>query len=59
MTTTSAYLGKATNEHGSITRSDIDELLWNKLPKWMTDDQKKNRVKISLLNYELMEKYTM
>lgn len=36
---------KAIKEHGSMTRHDIDELLWNKLPEWMTGEQKKNRVK--------------
>lgn len=35
---------KAINEHGSMTRRDIDELLWNKLPEWMTEEQKKNKV---------------
>lgn len=35
---------KAINEHGSLTRRDIDELLWNKLPEWMTEDKKKNKV---------------
>lgn len=27
-----------------MTRRDIDELLWNKLPEWMTEEQKKNKV---------------
>lgn len=35
---------KAIKEHGSMTRRDIDELLWNKLPEWMTEEQKKNKV---------------
>lgn len=35
---------KALQEHGSLTRHDIDELLWNKLPDWMTDRQRKNKV---------------
>jgi len=35
---------KAINEHGSMTRHDIDELLWNKLPEWMTEVQKKNKI---------------
>lgn len=26
---------KAVKEHGSLSRKDIDELLWNKLPDWM------------------------
>ena len=32
-------------EHGSMNRQDIDELLWNKLPEWMDDVQRKNKVK--------------
>lgn len=36
---------KAIKEHGSMTRHDIDELLWNKLPEWMTEEQRKNRIK--------------
>lgn len=35
---------KAIREHRSLERSDIDELLWNKLPDWMTEKQKKNKV---------------
>lgn len=35
---------KAAGEHGSLTRKDIDELLWNKLPDWMDDKQRKNKV---------------
>jgi len=35
---------KAIKEHGSLTRKDIDELLWNKLPDVMDDKQKKNKV---------------
>jgi len=35
---------KAVREHGSLTRKDIDELLWNKLPDWMDDKQRKNKV---------------
>jgi ATP-dependent DNA helicase RecG len=35
---------KAIREHGSLTRKDIDELLWNKLPDWMDDNQRKNKV---------------
>ena len=41
------YLGlicKSIAEHGSLTRKDIDELLWNKLPEWMSDSQKKSKV---------------
>ena len=35
---------KAVNEHGSMTRKDIDELLWKKLPDWMDDKQRKNKI---------------
>jgi len=35
---------KAINEHGMIERSDADELLWNKLPSNLTEDQKKNKI---------------
>ena len=36
---------KAIKEHKSLGRKDIDELLWNKLPDWMSDEQKKNKIK--------------
>nr|NQU91830.1 putative DNA binding domain-containing protein [Bacteroidota bacterium] len=42
---------KAVREHGSLDRKDVDELLWNKLPDWMTDKQRK--VKINHLLTEL------
>lgn len=32
---------KAVSDHKSMTRKDIDELLWNKLPEWMEDKQRK------------------
>jgi len=35
---------KAIREHKSLERSEIDELLWNKLPDWMNDNQKKNKI---------------
>ena len=35
---------KAIGEHSLMTRKDIDELLWNKLPDWMNDKQRKNKV---------------
>lgn len=35
---------KAVGEHDSMTRKDIDELLWNKLPDWMDDKQRKTKV---------------
>ncbi len=35
---------KAIREHGSVDRSDVDDLLWNKLPDWMEDKQKKIKI---------------
>jgi ATP-dependent DNA helicase RecG len=35
---------KALQEHGSLTRKDINELLWNKLPDWMDDNQRRYKV---------------
>lgn len=35
---------KLISQHKVVTRKDIDELLWKKLPDVMTEDQKKNRV---------------
>jgi ATP-dependent DNA helicase RecG len=35
---------KSIGEHRSLTRKDIDELLWTKLPDWMDDAQKKTKV---------------
>lgn len=45
---------KAIKEHSSMERSDIDDLLWKKLPDWMDDKQKK--VKINNLLSELRQK---
>lgn len=42
---------KAVSEHESLTRKEIDELLWNKLPDWMDDKQRK--IKVSNLLGEL------
>ncbi len=35
---------KAIEEHGFLERKDIDELLRKKLPDWMDDKQKKNKI---------------
>jgi ATP-dependent DNA helicase RecG len=35
---------KAVGEHGTMSRKEIDELLWNKLPDWMDDKQRKIKV---------------
>jgi len=45
---------KAAGEHGSLSRKDIDELLWNKLPDWMDDKQRK--IKVGNLISELRRK---
>ncbi len=37
-------ISKAIGEHGSLTRRDIDNLLWEKLPNFMDDKQKKYKV---------------
>ena len=42
---------KSVTEHDFLERSDVDELLWNKLPDWMDDKQKK--IKITNLLAEL------
>jgi ATP-dependent DNA helicase RecG len=35
---------KAIRKHTSLERKDVDELLWNKLPDWMDEKQKKNKI---------------
>ena len=35
---------KALKEHESLSRREIDELLFNKLPEWMSDKQRKTKV---------------
>jgi ATP-dependent DNA helicase RecG len=35
---------KAIKEHKELNRSEVDELLWSKLPDWMSDTQKKTKV---------------
>lgn len=45
---------KAINEHGFLERSDVDELLWKKLPEWM--DEKQKKIKINNLLSELRRK---
>lgn len=45
---------KAIGEHTNMTRQDIDELLWKKLPEWMEDKQR--RIKITNLLAELRRK---
>jgi predicted HTH transcriptional regulator len=38
------WILKSIKEHGSMSRKDIDKLLWNIMPVWMSEEQKKNRV---------------
>lgn len=45
---------KVIREHGHVERTDVDELLWKKLPEWMDDKQKK--IKINNLLAELRKK---
>ncbi len=45
---------KAITEHNVLERKEVDELLWEKLPDWMSDVQKRNKIK-NLLN-ELSKK---
>lgn len=45
---------KAIREHDHVERTDVDELLWKKLPDWMDDKQKK--IKINNLLAELRKK---
>jgi len=35
---------EAIKQHAEMRRKEIDELLWNKLPDWMTEKQKKTKV---------------
>ena len=35
---------KLLKDHNSASRRDIDRLLWDKLPDWMTDEQKKIKI---------------
>lgn len=44
---------KAVKEHSSLARKDIDELLWNKLPDWM--DERQRKVKVGNLIAELRQ----
>lgn len=45
---------KSIREHGSVERSDVNDLLWNKLPEWMNEKQKK--IKINNLLSEMRKK---
>ncbi len=45
---------KSIAQHGHMTRSDIDKLLWDKLPDYMNEQKKK--IKINNLINELSNK---
>jgi ATP-dependent DNA helicase RecG len=38
------FILRSIKQHGSLNRKDIDELLWNKLPEILNDEQKRNRI---------------
>jgi ATP-dependent DNA helicase RecG len=38
------FIMESIKQHGSLTRKDIDELLWEKLPDILNDEQKKNKI---------------
>jgi ATP-dependent DNA helicase RecG len=48
------WILKSIEEHGSMNRKDIDKLLWNVLPDWMNNKQRK--IKINNLLSELRKK---
>jgi ATP-dependent DNA helicase RecG len=43
-------------QHGSMTRKDIDELLWKKLPEWMTNEQRKYKIGNLLSELRILNK---
>jgi ATP-dependent DNA helicase RecG len=47
---------KAIKEHKNLDRKDINELLWNKLPDWMDDKQRKNKITNLLTELRKAEK---
>jgi ATP-dependent DNA helicase RecG len=38
------FIIESVKQHGSLTRKDIDELLWEKLPNILNEKQKKNKI---------------
>jgi ATP-dependent DNA helicase RecG len=38
------FIRKLLKDHKSASRQDIDKLLWDKLPDWMTEQQRKNKI---------------
>ncbi len=47
---------KAISQHHTMSRADIDELLWNKLPDWMTDRQRKKKVENLIMELRMHNK---
>lgn len=47
---------KALKQHGEMNRREVDDLLANKLPDWMSADQKKNKVTNLLTSCKKQEK---
>lgn len=47
---------KAIEQHSFVDRKDIEALLSNKLPEWMTDLQKKNRISYLMLGLRKSDK---
>ncbi len=45
-------------QHGKATRPELDKLLWNKLPEWMNDTQRKNKVTNLLSELRVNKKIT-
>jgi len=49
---------KAINEHKTLTRKDIDELLWDKLPDYLNEKQKKYKINNLIAELSKNEKIT-
>ena len=52
------YINNFLKQHGFASRKDIDELLWNVIPDWMSDKQKKIRVNHLLTEMSSKDKIT-
>ncbi|MGB5943369.1 MAG: RNA-binding domain-containing protein [Leeuwenhoekiella sp.] len=49
---------RSIKQHKSLTRNDIDELLWKKLPDYLTDKQKKSKIHNLISELRRKEKIT-
>lgn len=47
---------KAINQHGSVNRQDVNELLWKKLPDWMSDSQRNSKITNLLSELRIQQK---